>query len=552
MSVNELREKAGPYGYVPGQGFNTIALHNGHKVDSDNRARAPPIFQSTSFEFKSAEHGGALFELSQLGPIYTRLMNPTTHVLEYKMAELEGAPCKAHGDYDNAATLPNALALSSGQSAQMHALLTFMQHKDTPDQTENNNFIASKELYGGTYTQFKYSFEQIGITVKFVDISNLDEIKAAIDVNTKAIYFETIANPSATVPDFAGIAAIGKENSLPLIVDNTFGMGGYTCKPIAFGANVIVESATKWIGGHGTSVGGIIVDGSNFDWRAKKADGSLKFPLIAAPQKSYHDGLFVEHPIFGVDATNTVFILLARVKTLRDMGGCIAPFNSFQLLQGLETLALRAKAHCENANNLAAWLDGHENVKDKSVCHPSLPSHPSNEMAKKYFRPGCFGSVFVFEIKGAHPPQPLPPLHPSLHRSLHQSLIVLAPCASRPQATRPRWRRSARKSSSRRSRCARTSPTWATHARLSSSRRPRPTSSSLPRSSWRQTSNPRASASPSASRSWTTSRPTSRRPSRRPCKLSRRRRARDAARRARPSVGSSVWTMACSMCAWDG
>ena len=188
------------------------------------------------------------------------------------------------------------------------------------------------------------------------------------------------------VPDFEKYVEIAKANAIPIVCDNTFGQGGWTCKPLAWGADIVVESATKWIGGHGTSIGGIIVDGSSFDWRVKKADGSLKYPLVAGPQESYHGGDFANHPIFGVDACNLVFILLARVKTLRDMGGCIAPFNAFQLIQGLETLSLRCKAHCENANALAEWLNGHEAVKEGSVLSISLPSHPSHELAKKYFR----------------------------------------------------------------------------------------------------------------------------------------------------------------------
>jgi len=399
-SADKLREQVGPYGYVAGEGFNTIALHHGHKLDTDNRARAVPIFQSSSFEFKSADHGGQLFALAELGPIYTRLTNPTTHVLEYKVAKLEGAPCKADLEgpehvwegCDNAKSLPNALALASGQSAQMTALLTIMQAGD--------NFIASAELYGGTYTQFKYSFKQLGIEARFFDASKPELIAPLIDENTKAIYIETISNPSATVPDFEAIKKIGNENELPIICDNTFGMGGYTCKPLTQGADIVVESATKWIGGHGTSIGGIIVDGCKFNWKAKTKDGKSKFPLIADPQVSYHNGDFVNHPIFGVDATNTVFILLARVKTLRDMGGCLSPFNAFQIIQGVETLALRGKAHNDNAAALAAWLDGHEKIKKGSVLHPSLASHPSHEKAKKYFRPGCFGSVFIFELKG--------------------------------------------------------------------------------------------------------------------------------------------------------
>lgn len=384
--------------YTDKAGFSTIALHHGHKLDTDNRARAPPIFQTTSFEFKSAEHGKNLFALAELGPIYTRICNPTTHVLEYKIAELEGAPCKAHGDYDNAATLPNSLAVASGQSAQMHALLTFMQAGD--------NFIAASELYGGTISQLKHSFKQIGIEARFFDVTKPEQIQALADKNTKAVYVETLANPSYNVPDFDVIARIAHtELVVPLVVDNTFGMAGYTCRPLKFGADIIVESATKWIGGHGTSIGGVITDGSSFDWRVKNTDGELKFPLIADKQPSYHNAVFVDHPVFGVDATNTIFILLARVKTLRDMGGAISPFNSFQLIQGVETLALRGKAHSENTNTLAEWLSKQDKVK--SVSHPSLASHPSHERAKKYFRPGCFGAVLTFEIKGKDAAQEL-------------------------------------------------------------------------------------------------------------------------------------------------
>jgi len=232
--------------------------------------------------------------------------------------------------------------------------------------------------------------------------SDLEEVKSLIDDKTKAIYVETLGNPSGTIPDFDAIKAIATEAKIPLVCDNTFGMGGYTCRPLKWGADIVVESATKWICGHGTSIGGIIVDGSSFNWLVKNEDGSLKFPLIAGPQESYHGGIFAEHPIFGVEATNTVFILLARVKTLRDMGGCISPFNSWQLIQGIETLSLRAKAHSENANVLALWLSTHPKVKEGSVLHPSLPSHPSHDKAIKYFRPGCFGSVFCFELKGAN------------------------------------------------------------------------------------------------------------------------------------------------------
>lgn len=277
----------GAYEDAPGEGFTTTMLHHGHKLDTDNRARAVPIFQTTSFEFKSAHHGGQLFGLAELGPIYTRIMNPTNHVLEYKMAKLEGAPCPAHGDCDNAATLPSALALASGQSAQMHALFTLMESGD--------NFVTASELYGGTYTQFAYSFKQLGIESKFANVSDLNQIQNLIDDNTKCIYIETLANPSGTIPDFEAISKIAQEAQIPVVCDNTFGMGGYTCRPLKLGADVIVESATKWIGGHGTSIGGIIVDGSSFDWTVKKPDGSLKFPLLGGPQEAYHGANFAEH-----------------------------------------------------------------------------------------------------------------------------------------------------------------------------------------------------------------------------------------------------------------
>jgi O-acetylhomoserine/O-acetylserine sulfhydrylase len=322
-------------------------------------------------------------------------MNKDMLLTEHMHMHTKQAPCPAHGNCDNAATLPSALATSSGQAAQMHALLTFMGAGD--------NFVCASELYGGTYTQFAYSFKQIGIEAKFADVSNLDQVKSLIDSKTKCIYIETLANPSGTIPDFDKIKAIAQEAKIPVVCDNTFGMGGYCCRPLKLGVDIVVESATKWLGGHGTSIGGIIVDGSSFNWLVENDDGSLKFPLIAGPQQSYHGAEFSKHPIFGVEATNLLFILSARVKTLRDMGGCISPFNAFQLIQGIETLSLRAKAHCENANALAAWLSTHPKVKEGSVTHPSLESHPCHEHAKKYFRKGCFGSVFCFDIKGATP-----------------------------------------------------------------------------------------------------------------------------------------------------
>lgn len=369
--------------------FATLQLHHGQTLDSDNRARAPPIYASTSFAFKDADHGGKLFALQELGPIYTRIMNPTNHVLEFRISKLEGAPCGLDGAH------PNALATASGMAAQMQALLTFMRAGDS--------FIASNELYGGTFAQFKHTFKDLGITCHFVDVSKPDEIRtlAKSDPTIKAIYVETLSNPSYTVPDFEAIAAIAKEVQVPFVVDNTFGMCGYTCRPFKFGANIVTSSCTKWIGGHGNTIGGIIVDGSNFDWSVKGADGLSKFPLLADPCPAYHGLNF--HAVFGPDGpfkVNMGFIFRARVVALRDMGGCPNPFGSFQLLMGLETLSLRGKAHSENANSLAAWLQARDDVE--WVTHASLPAHPSHELAKKYFREGTFGAVLCFGIKGGH------------------------------------------------------------------------------------------------------------------------------------------------------
>lgn len=378
-----------------GTGFSTLQLHHGHKLDTDNRARAPPVFLSTSFCFKDAGHGGKLFGLAELGPIYTRLMNPTTHVLEYRLAKLEGAKCPLHGDFDNSATLPSAIVVSSGQSAQLHAILTFCQAGD--------NIIASGELYGGTFSQFRYTFAQMGITVKFFNICNPDEIDALVDENTKAIYCETISNPSFNVPDFEEVSKKCKQFEVPFVIDNTFGMSGYTCRPFKFGADIITASCTKWIGGHGTTIGGVVIDGSTFNWGVTKKDGSLKFPLIAGDQPSYHNLNFWNHPIFGgaegTNKFNMTFALCVRVKTLRDLGGCQNPLGSFQLLQGVETLSLRGKAHSDNANKLAQYLNEHKDVD--FVSHLSLPSHASHDKAKKYFRPGCFGAVLSFGLKGS-------------------------------------------------------------------------------------------------------------------------------------------------------
>lgn len=360
-------------------------LHHGQTLDSDHRARAVPIYASTSFAFKSAEHGAKLFGLQELGPIYSRIMNPTNHVLEYRIAKLEGSACNLDG------THPSALATASGQAAQLQAMLTICQAGD--------NFLASSNLYGGTYSQFAHTFPAMGIKVKFFDCTKPEEIESLIDENTKAVYMETIANPSYNVPEFEAVSAVCKKNQLPFIVDNTFGMCGYTCRPIKFGADIVTQSCTKWIGGHGNTIGGVIVDANSFDWSAKRADGSSKFPLLNDPCPAYHGLNFNE--VFGPNGPfkcNMAFIFRARVIALRDMGACQSPFGAFQLLVGLETLSLRCKAHCSNANALAKWLSEHADVD--WVSHPSLASHPSHETAKKYFRADSYGSVLSFGLKG--------------------------------------------------------------------------------------------------------------------------------------------------------
>lgn len=365
--------------------FATLCLHHGQTLDTDNRARAVPIYASTSFAFKSAEHGANLFALKELGPIYTRIMNPTNHALEYRLAKLNGAKCELDGAH------PSTLVTSSGQAAQMHAIFTLASSGD--------NIIAGNQLYGGTYAQFAHTFRDLGLKVKFFDANKPELIEELIDDKTKAIYVETLSNPSYDVPDFDAISAIAKKNSLPLVVDNTFGMAGYVCRPIKFGANIVTESCTKWIGGHGTTIGGALTDASNFDWSAKNTDGSSKFPKLNDNCPAYHGMNF--NAVFGPTGpfkVNMPYIFHARVVALRDMGSCQNPFGSFQLLQGLETLPLRAARHCENANKLAAWLEAHGEVD--WVCHPSLKSHPSHERAKKYFRKDTFGSVLSFGLKG--------------------------------------------------------------------------------------------------------------------------------------------------------
>ncbi|MEI6063904.1 MAG: O-acetylhomoserine aminocarboxypropyltransferase/cysteine synthase [Pseudanabaena sp. ELA748] len=343
--------------------FETLQIHAGQKPDPTTNARAVPIYQTTSYVFDSAEHGANLFALKEFGNIYTRIMNPTTDVFEKRIAALEGGVA--------------ALATSSGQAAQFLAIATLAQ--------AGENIVSTSYLYGGTYNQFKVTLPRLGINVKFVDGDNPEDFRKQIDENTKALYVETIGNPQFNIPDFEALAAIAHENGIPLIVDNTFGAGGYIAQPIKHGADIVVESATKWIGGHGTSIGGVIVDSGKFNW------GNGKFPVFTEPSAGYHGLNF--HETFG----NIAFIIRARVEGLRDLGASLSPFNAFLLLQGLETLSLRIDRHVQNAQTLAEWLVNHPKVE--WVNYPSLPNHPYHDRAKKYLDHG-FGAVLNFGIKG--------------------------------------------------------------------------------------------------------------------------------------------------------
>ena len=349
--------------------FETLQLHAGQEVDPTTGSRAVPIYQTTSYVFKSSEHGANLFALKEFGNIYTRLMNPTTDVFEKRIAALEGGVA--------------ALAVSSGQAAQFIALNNILQAGD--------NFVTSSYLYGGSYNQFKVAFKRLGIEARFAKGDDSQSIESLINEKTKAIYVETIGNPSFSIPDFEKISEVARKHDLPLIVDNTFGAAGYLFRPLEHGANVVVQSATKWIGGHGTSIGGVIVDGGNYNW------GNGKFPQFTEPSEGYHGLVF--NSVFGIGGPfgNIQFIIRARVEGLRDFGPSQSPFNSFLLLQGIETLSLRVQRHVDNALELAKWLESHPQV-DK-VVYPGLSSSPNHALAKKYLKNG-FGAVLSFEIKG--------------------------------------------------------------------------------------------------------------------------------------------------------
>jgi len=349
--------------------FETLQLHAGHTPDETTLSRAVPLYQTTSYVFKNSEHARKLFALEEFGNIYTRLMNPTTDVFEQRIAALEGGI--------------GALAVASGHSAQFIALNNILENGD--------NFIASPFLYGGSINQFKVAFKRLGIKVKFAKDLDPASFEELIDDNTKAIYIETIGNPSFEIPDFKAFAKLTKKYDIPLVVDNTFGAGGYLCKPIEHGANVVVESATKWIGGHGTTMGGVIIDAGNFNW------GNGKFPQFSQPSDSYHGLIFSD--TFGLDGNfgNIQFIIRARLEGLRDFGPALSPFNAFLLLQGVETLSLRVGRAVNNALALAQYLEKHPKVK--SVSYPGLKNDKNHELAKKYLKNG-FGAVLSFELNG--------------------------------------------------------------------------------------------------------------------------------------------------------
>ncbi len=349
--------------------FETLQVHAGQEPDPVTKSRAVAIHQTTSYVFDSAEHAANLFGLREFGNIYTRIMNPTTDVFEKRVAALEGGV--------------GALAMASGQSAQFIALQNILQQGD--------NIVSSSHLYGGTYNQFKVTFKRLGFQVQFADLDNLADFETKINDRTRALYVETIGNPGFSVPDFERLADMAQKHQIPLIVDNTFGACGYLCRPIDLGANVIVESATKWIGGHGTSIGGVIVDGGNFNW------GNGKFQYFTEPDEAYHGLKFWD--VFGSGGPfgNIAFGIRARVTGLRSFGSAVSPFNSFLFLQGLETLSLRVQRTVDNAMELAEWLQKHPQVEN--VYYPGLKDNKYYELAKKYLRNG-FGGVLSFKVKG--------------------------------------------------------------------------------------------------------------------------------------------------------
>ena len=352
---------------ISSKNLSTLALHAGQVPDPTTGARAVPIYQTTSYVFKDSDHAANLFALKEFGNIYTRIMNPTTDVFEQRIAAIEGGT--------------GALAVSSGQAATTLALLNITQVGD--------EIVSANNLYGGTYQLFHYTLPKLGRTVKFVDSQNPEAFRKAITPKTRAIYAETIGNPKLDVPDFEVIAKIAHDAGVPLVVDNTVGVG--LVRPIDHGADIIVDSATKYIGGHGTSIGGVIVDSGKFKWN------NGKFPEFTEPDPSYHGLKFWD--VFGnfPGLGNVAFIIKARVQLLRDIGAALSPFNAFQFLQGLETLPLRQRQHSENALAVAQYLKQHPLVT--WVVYPGLPDNPNHKLAAKYLKKG-FGGILGFGIKG--------------------------------------------------------------------------------------------------------------------------------------------------------
>ena len=346
-------------------GLATLAVHGGQEPDKATNSRAVPIYQTTSYIFNDADHAARLFALQEFGNIYTRIMNPTTDVFEKRIAALEGGV--------------GGLALASGQAAETLAITTLASAGD--------EVVSTTSLYGGTYNLFHYTLPKLGITIKFVDAADYDGLQKAINSKTKAVYTETVGNPKLDIVDIVKLAGIAHANKLPLIIDNTTPSPAL-CRPIEWGADIVVESATKFIGGHGTSIGGVIVDGGKFDWKA-----SGRFPDFVNPDPSYHGVSYTE--AFGPLA----FIIKARVQGLRDTGACLSPFNAFLLLQGAETLHLRMQRHSENALAVAQFLETHKEVA--WVNYPGLPSSPYNALAKKYLPDGA-GAIITFGIRGGY------------------------------------------------------------------------------------------------------------------------------------------------------
>ena len=349
--------------------FETLQQHAGQEADPTTGSRAVPIYQTTSFNFKNSEHGANLFALKEFGNIYTRIMNPTTDVFEKRVAALEGGVA--------------AVAVASGMAGQFIALTNILE--------AGENFVSSPFLYGGSYNQFKVSLKRLGIEARFAKNNDPENFESLIDDKTKAIYVETIGNPDFNIPDFEKLAAVAKKHDLPLIVDNTFGACGYLFRPLEHGAHVVVQAATKWIGGHGTSIGGVIVDGGNYNW------GNGKFRVFSEPSEGYHGMVF--NDVFGSKGPfgNIQFAIRARVEGLRDFGPALSPFNSFLLLQGLETLSLRMERHIQNTQAIAEWLEQHPQVE--LVKYPGLKSSPHYANAQKYLTKGA-GAVLSFELKG--------------------------------------------------------------------------------------------------------------------------------------------------------